>query len=92
MTDAYATDLPDLCDAAIRPFAPVNVFEIRCDITGPTHDRHQGTILDYAHPGSKTSISWFESDRRNFHGAWPGDCHATQGCILPEHHRGSCQP
>lgn len=75
-----------VCDARIRPMAPVNSAEIACEGTG-THSTHRGTLRDYAYPGSVTTVQWDENDRRNFHGEWPGEC-LFPGCILPRDHRG----
>lgn len=79
----------ELCDAAIRPFAPVNTFEVRCDLTGE-HTHHEGVILDYAYPGSSTKVGWLEGDRRTFRGQWPGSCYKMHLCILPKDHHGKC--
>jgi hypothetical protein len=72
------------CDAAIRPFRPVNETEVRCD-RDAAHVEHAGVIRDYAYPGSATTLTWFEGDRRTFHGEWPGGCH---DCFLPTGHAG----
>ena len=75
------------CDARIRPF--MGDTEIACGRKG-THDQHQGAIRDYAYPGSKTEVSWYEGDRRNYHGDWPGRCTTTAACVLPNEHPGRC--
>lgn len=73
------------CDAKIRPLP--NDTEISCG-KEPDHDGdHVGVLRDYAYPGSETKFHWHESDRRNFHGDWPGRC-GSGACILPEGHRG----
>ena len=75
------------CDARLRPFP--NDTEIRCEKSGESeHYEHSGMLSDYAYPGSKTWISWFEDDRRCFRGEWPGPCD-TEGCVLPSGHRGN---
>jgi hypothetical protein len=76
-----------MCDARIRPFP--NDTEVECGITG-IHNLHIGDLNDQAYPGSKTTIRWFESDRRTFHGEWPGACAKTKACMLPNEHRGDC--
>ena len=71
------------CDAKIRPFP--GSTELSCEQTGE-HSPHEGTLRDYAYSGSVTVVKWFETDRRNYHGEWPGRC--TEGnCILPLNHR-----
>jgi hypothetical protein len=70
------------CDARIRPFP--HAIEIACEKPLP-HMTHQGTLNDYAFPGSSTTVSWAEDDRRTFHGDWPGSCE-TPGCTLPAGH------
>lgn len=86
------------CDAAIRPLP--NDVEIRCHVDHPIPpDRHfienvehEGTLHDYAGPGSTSMIVWFETDRRTFHGEWPGPCSKPNPCVLPNGHRGRCAP
>lgn len=73
------------CDAKIRPF--LNETEVACENDGD-HDAHEAVLRDYAYQGSQTTIRWLESDRRNYHGEWPGRC--VVGCSLPLGHRGSC--
>lgn len=86
---------PKSCTAKIRPFRPVNETEVVCnrDPVGHSH-KHGGEIRDYAYEGSLTTMFWFETDRRTFHGEWPGDCpeNSPQGipCLLPKGHRGDC--
>lgn len=77
----------ETCDAKIRPFQ--GTTEISCEVEGD-HNRHKGTLRDYAYPGSETVITWLESDRRTYHGKWPGDC-LTWGCTLPARHKGRCE-
>jgi hypothetical protein len=76
----------DACTARIRPF--LGDTEVTCELTGG-HEEHRGTVRDYAGPGSRTIVGWFETDRRNFHGDWPGRCSA---CTLPVGHRGRHAP
>lgn len=76
-----------ICDARIRPMAPVNDTEVGCE-EEDDHARHRGMLRDYAYPGSVTSLHWDEDDRRTFHGEWPGDC-PSDGCTLPLGHRGN---
>lgn len=80
-------DQPDtVCDAHIRPFPGPEEFT--CDELG-VHDSHRAKIRDRAYPGSLTTLVWHESDRRTFHGEWPGDC---DSCVLPLGHRGNHAP
>ncbi len=73
------------CDAKIRPFP--NPTEVTCEFdTIDPHSEHRGMVRDYAYPGSETVITWFESDRRNYHGEWR-PCFLT-GCVLPAFHHG----
>lgn len=76
--------MPD-CKAAIRPL--LTDVEVRCEQTG-NHGRHKGTLRDYAYPGSATTLSWLENDRRCYHGEWPGPCQ-TGKCTLPQGHQGN---
>jgi hypothetical protein len=76
------------CTARIRPFRPINNTEIHCEIdAGLSHSEHRGTLRDYAFPGSATELTWWNDDRRTFHGEWPGHCLHDE-CILPAGHRG----
>lgn len=78
-----------MCDAKIRPFS--NDIEVECECIEKTpHDKHHGLLENYAYPGSETTIKWLESDRRNFHGEWPGYCTKIEGCTLPVNHPGDC--
>lgn len=77
----------DACTARIRPFP--NDTEIVCGLIGE-HAPHRGTLRDYAGPGSASIIDWWETDRRNFHGEWPGPC--LTNCTLPAGHRGNHAP
>jgi len=72
------------CDARIRPFPDDR--ELACELDGD-HERHRTTLRDMAYPGSSTTVDWDETDRRTFHGDWPGACWST-GCRLPRRHRG----
>lgn len=75
------------CTAKLRPFSSINDVEITCDKTDEGHERHEGVLRDYLGKGSATAIFWFESDRRNFHGEWPGKCD-FRTCVLPRGHHG----
>jgi hypothetical protein len=81
------------CDARIRPFPYPSDIEIACE-DDDQHPMHKGSIRDYAFPGSLTVLNWFEDDRRNFHGEWPGPCPlaaaVTVRCVLPVGHHGQC--
>lgn len=78
---------PEPCTARIRPFP--HDQELRCGLVG-FHPQHESVLRDYAHPGSRTTVSWMEDDRRTFHGEWPGACISRPGCPLPSGHRGRC--
>lgn len=78
---------PDSCDAAIRPF-PDKHIELKCEVLTGTHTQHKHELKDYAYPGSSTVVTWFESDRRNYHGEYPGQCGTVIGCQLPVGHSG----
>jgi hypothetical protein len=74
------------CDAKIRPM--IGSTELQCESDkNASHSAHTSTLRDYAYSGSVTIITWMESDRRNFHGDWPGQC--SLECILPKGHLGS---
>jgi hypothetical protein len=75
------------CDAKIRPLP--DDTELACECDEPGHTNHQGTLRDYAFPGSATTIYWAEGDRRNFRGDWPGVCLSggAHPCVLPAGHR-----
>lgn len=75
------------CDAHMRPFP--NQTEVACRLEGNDHAEHSAILRDYAFHGSETEIRWFESDRRNYHGEWPGRCELDMRCILPNGHRGN---
>jgi hypothetical protein len=75
----------DRCDARIRPFP--NDTEIACEQTGD-HDRHSGTLREYASAGSVTVVEWLDGDRRSYRGDYPGPCSVAL-CSLPSGHRGS---
>lgn len=80
------------CDARIRLMRPISDIEVVCTET-TYHTTHKGTIESYAYPGSQTLVTWFDDDRRCFHGEWPGDCQggpddAPALCILPLNHHG----
>lgn len=86
------TEQPFVCDAAIRLM--LGAAEIRCERTQQKgHMFHRGALRDYAYPGSVTTIEWAETDRRNFHGDWPGPCVPAEGaCVLPSGHEGDHAP
>jgi hypothetical protein len=69
---------------------PVNEIELACERDHDDGDEHSATLRDYAYPGSATTVTWMDDDRRNFRLAWPGNCSLTDGCILPDTHRGRC--
>lgn len=77
------------CDAKIRPFP--NAVEVQCELVH-TDEKHQGTIRDYAYPGSATIVSWFEADRRTYRGVWVPCPHLQGQCILPDGHHGNHAP
>lgn len=73
------------CNAKIAPFPDKSVI-VLCDRSDERHDSHTGTLLNYAGPGSKSNITWWEEDRRNFRGEYiPCD---DNRCTLPKDHRG----
>lgn len=78
------------CTARIRPFIPVNDTELRCENLPGHIGGHAATLRDYAYPGSTTVLSWQDTDRRTFHGHWPGACTSLDGCTLPTGHHGNC--
>jgi len=78
------------CDARTRPLIPINDIEVRCELDDDHAGLHQGTIRDYAYPGSATAVNWEEQDRRTYHGEWLGLC--PDNCTLPIGHRGSHAP
>lgn len=75
-----------MCDARIRPFRPINETELGCELVRG-HVQHASTLRDYAYPGSKTTISWSDTDRRIFRSEF-AEC-PTDRCILPAEHRGA---
>ena len=93
MTDpAYSSEqVSDRCGARIRPMVPINDTELRCE-QPDTHGEptHTATLRDFAYPGSRTQVTWLDSDRRNFTGEWI-EC-PVQPCTLPAHHRGNHAP
>lgn len=77
-----------MCDAKIKlsddmPF-------VQCDLESEKHSPHVGVLKDYAYPGSKTTIVWQESDRRNFRGKFT-ECDEST-CLLPAGHNGDHVP
>lgn len=79
-----STTTTNECDAAMRPFATSDV--VRCEL-GEHEGFHSATLRNYAYPGSETTLSWGEEDRRTFHGEWPGYCQELD-CVLPRNHKG----
>jgi len=77
------------CDARIRPFP--DETEVGCEQDADDHIEHVGVLRDYAYPGSTTYLRWYDDDRRNFHGEWPGAC-GLGPCTLPTGHNGRCAP
>lgn len=76
------------CDAKIRPLQ--TPIELECvSPEDVPHVEHFAELRDFAYPGSLTTIHFLESDRRCYHGAYPGDC-PTPGCTLPAHHPRDC--
>lgn len=72
------------CPARIRPTEAIGVIAcLEPDGHGP---QHQGVIADFAYPGSRTRLTWLDSDRRNFTGDWIKCPHGS--CLLPANHRG----
>ena len=72
------------CAARIAPFVPIHAAVVECREPAGHAGKHQGVIADYAYPGSRTILSWLDSDRRNFTGEWI-EC-PLPGCILPAGH------
>lgn len=70
------------CEAKIRPMP--NDTEIECGLEPGHTDAHSGVLRDYAFPGSATTVTWYDDDRRNFRGEWM-EC-PERGCILPAGH------
>ncbi len=76
-----------MCDVKIRPFWPRNDIELQCEMDSAEHETHQGTVRNYAYPGSVTVITWLTGDRRSFLGEWK-PCY-NKGCVLPAWHHGN---
>jgi hypothetical protein len=74
------------CPAMIRPFPHNLVLRCRREEHLPGDGRHEALLADYAYPGSRTLLTWLDSDRRNFTGPWI-EC-PQLGCSLPAGHRG----
>lgn len=74
------------CSARIRPMADINDVELGCERDAGHIDSHEGKLRDYAYPGSVTTVSWQDSDRRNFTGLYQ-PCQ-PEVCFLPLGHRG----
>ena len=74
------------CDAKVRPLP--DATELTCENAphGP-ETNHRGVLRNYAYHGSRTEITWLESDRRNFRGDWL-EC-PERGCVLPAGHHGN---
>lgn len=80
-----AASADNRCPARMRPFPSVT---LQCERESHLHedDEHSAVLRDYAYPGSSTTITWFDADRRTFTGDWI-EC-PQRGCILPANHRG----
>lgn len=78
------------CDAKIRPFPNDSVVVCELNDHADNHGAHRGVLRDYAYPGSETFITWFEDDRRTYHGEWPGACTScgAHEARLPRGHAG----
>lgn len=74
------------CPARMRPFP--NTLELRCerDAHLPGDRTHEAVLRDYAYPGSRTTVTWYDDDRRTYTGDWIECPH--RGCTLPANHRG----
>lgn len=72
------------CPAKIRPMTAQ--VEINCERKAHSDLQHRGTLRDFAYPGSATTITWMDTDRRNFTGEFI-EC-PQLGCVLPWGHRG----
>lgn len=74
------------CPARMRPFP--NSVELHCERAPhlPDDHTHEAVLRDYAYPGSRTTITWYDEDRRTFTGDWIECPH--RGCTLPANHRG----
>jgi hypothetical protein len=72
------------CPSKIRPLP--NPTEIRCEKPENHRYEHRGVLRDYAKPGSVTTVTWQQNDRRAFIGEW-APCDST-GCVLPRFHPG----
>lgn len=84
------------CDARLHASEGIGIID--CDQMHSTvvdSTQHSGVVKDYAYPGSRTTITWYEHDRRNFRGGFarcgePTPTGLTMGaCILPVGHRGN---
>lgn len=76
-----------MCDARIQPFPDFAIVD--CENDGDhCATTHRGVIRDYAWPGSETSLTWLESDRRNFTGEFIR-CPGGVDCTLPTGHPGN---
>lgn len=60
------------CDAKIKPM--VDDIVVSCNGDHKKEGQHSGDLKDFAYPGSVTTITWLEGDRRSFNGDWPGQC------------------
>ena len=76
------------CDAKIRPLS--DSTELTCEnASHGLETNHRAALRNYASPGSRTEITWLESDRRTFHGPWAA---CPENCTLPAGHRGNHAP
>lgn len=77
------------CGAKLRPFP--DDTEVECESKEPEpHTEHHAALRDYAFPGSLTTLTWFDVDRRTFRGEWAECSHYW--CPLPAGHQGGCLP
>lgn len=77
------------CPARIHPLPNDTIID--CEEDDAWHEGpHAGVLVDYAYPGSRTTVSWWDTDRRTFTGEWV-ECPVVS-CTLPANHRGRCAP
>lgn len=83
-----ATDTDtDTCDAHIY-MGPHWTFDAEdgvIDCTEPHEGAEHATVMS-----SGTRLTWFEDDRRCFHGEFPGACSKLATCPLPDGHPRGC--
>lgn len=70
------------CDAHIQPFLGMKIVD--CELDGD-HEQHMGPLEIL----NLTKVTWFDDDRRCYHGEHPGPC-PTFRCILPLNHPRAC--